>query len=163
MAGSGEVAQEGVEAECGAPLLSVPTLEHTPKTMCRSTTAHQLPAQTKHTTHNHSTYSPPTLLSQVDSYLAHILSCLAQQPDVLEVEVNEEAAWRPAGSSAAFRPVLDAAGAPVVPGAAAWGAAVAGAGGGGGGAGGGGDSSDEEDEAAELRCVCVCVCWGLDV
>jgi hypothetical protein len=40
---------------------------------------------------------------QLDSYLAHIVSCLAHQPDVLEVEINEDAEWRPAGSNAPFR------------------------------------------------------------
>jgi hypothetical protein len=77
------------------------------------------------------------LLPQVDTYMAHIIACLAHQPDVLEVEINEAAEWRPAGSSGAFRSVLDTH-------STAAAAAAAG--------GAGGDmSSDEEDEEAELR------------
>jgi hypothetical protein len=71
--------------------------------------------------------------------MAHIIASLAHQPDVLEVEINEAAEWRPAGSSGAFRSVQD-------PQSSTGAAAAA------GGGGGAGDmSSDEEDEAAELR------------
>lgn len=70
--------------------------------------------------------------------MAHIIASLAHQPDVLEVEINEAAEWRPAGSSGAFRSVLDPHSTAVAAAAAA-------------GGGGGDMSSDEEDEAAELR------------
>lgn len=72
---------------------------------------------------------------------------LARQPDVLEVEINTEGDWRPAGSSGPFVSVLAAG-------------AAAAAGGGGAAAGGVGSDDDddkeeeeEEDELAELRWV----------
>jgi hypothetical protein len=68
-----------------------------------------------------------------------VIAGLAQLPDVLEVEINEHAEWRPAGSSGPFFSVIDSDPAAV----AAAAAAAAG--------GGDGSSDDEEDEAAELR------------
>lgn len=82
---------------------------------------------------------------QVDTYLARVLAGLAHQPDVLEVEINSDAEWRPAGSTGQFISVTSDPAA-----AAAQAAGLAAAAGAGAGSGGG-SGSDDEDEAAELR------------
>jgi hypothetical protein len=103
-----------------------------------------------HTARPHATPLPTATLLllvcvlQVDTYLARVLAGLAQQPDVLEVEINSDAEWRPAGSTGPFISVLSD------PAAAAQAAGLAGAAAA-GGSGGGGSGSDDEDEAAELR------------
>lgn len=85
-------------------------------------------------------------VEQVDAYLARVLAGLAHQPDVLEVEINSDAEWRPAGSTGQFISVTSD------PTVAAVQAAGLAAGGAAGAAGSGGASgSDDEDEAAELR------------
>nr|QBB20015.1 E3 SUMO protein ligase SIZ1-like proteon [Ettlia sp. YC001] len=88
---------------------------------------------------------------QVDSYLAHILACLADNPEVTEIEINPDGQWRPAGSSSDFMSVLDqqkdmaAAAAQAAAAAATVGQAVAAA------AAAASDDSDDEDDAEELR------------
>lgn len=99
---------------------------------------------------------------QIDAYLTHIIKALAALPEVTEVEINPEAQWRPAGSSAPFMSVLDhehdvAAAAAAAASAAAAPAAAAGRDGCNGGSAAAaaadddGDSDDDIDEAAEME------------
>jgi hypothetical protein len=64
-----------------------------------------------------------TALSQIDSYLNHILKCLANLPEVTEVEINPEGLWRPAGSSSPFMSLLTDSSSEAVAAAAATGTA----------------------------------------
>jgi hypothetical protein len=111
----------------------------------------------------------------VDTYLTHVLAALSEAPGVLEVEIDRQGAWRPAGlSTCPFISIATPAHEARAALAAAAAAAAAAGGGsssaaaaaaahglvarkrelgaaGGGGGGGGGSSSGDEDEHAEMR------------